>query len=209
MPTSSSWPASGRGRRGHKDARSARLRGWTEEHRLCKYGAPAEGGTPFVGRGRARERSAFSPSGGNRVKRTLRGRSDSEESVFSVLLRDRDTPSAACGGSSLGEGAKDGAADLTACGLRMTGWDVVLLCVGRDDPARPRKHGAASIWRAACARPVCFCVSGLSSRRARRSGMGTGGRSHAPFFSSSAPPPSRAAKCSQMWSKSWVAAKER
>ena len=28
-------------------------------------------------------------------------------------------------------------ADSTACGLRMTGWDVVLFCVGRDDPARP------------------------------------------------------------------------
>ena len=42
------------------------------------------------GRGRARERSEFSPLGGNRVKRTLRGRSDSEESVFSDLLRNRN-----------------------------------------------------------------------------------------------------------------------
>ena len=71
------------------------------------------------------------------MKRTLRGRSDSEESVFSVLLRDRDTPSAACGGSSLGEGAKDERYGFF--GLRPQndgGGSVVLLRVGRDDSAR-------------------------------------------------------------------------
>ena len=37
--------------------------------------------------------------------------------------------------------------------LRMTERGVVLLCVGRGDPARPRKHGAASIGWAAKGRP--------------------------------------------------------
>ena len=41
------------------------------------------------GRGRARERSEFSPSGGNRAKRTLRGRSEGEESVSPVFVRSR------------------------------------------------------------------------------------------------------------------------
>ena len=60
-----------------------------------------------VVRGRARERSAFSPSGGNEAKRTLRGRSDSKESASPVLLRNRDTPSVTFGDSSLGEESKD------------------------------------------------------------------------------------------------------
>ena len=62
---------------------------------------PTEGGTPFVGRGRARERSEFSPSGGNRAKRTLRGRRELSpkvtEGVFPFCTKTESTDSTACG----------------------------------------------------------------------------------------------------------------
>ena len=38
-------------------------------------------------------------------------RPQAEESASSVFVRNRNTPSAACGGSSLKEGAKDGSTD--------------------------------------------------------------------------------------------------
>ena len=99
-----------------------------------------------VVRGRARERSAFSPSGGNEAKRTLRGRSDSEESVTPVFVRDRNTPSVTFGDSSLREGAKD-----EGCGF---------------DRLRPQNDRVGAWF---------FFVWGATTRRAKRPRMATAG----------------------------------
>ena len=55
------------------------------------------------------------------------------------------------------EGARDGSTDSSACGLRMTGRGVMLLCVGRDDPA-PHEAPYRTAGGQRPPLPQCFSV---------------------------------------------------